>query len=119
MSTPEMPSSMDAVEVVKAAESGALPGAEIAGPMALDVAISEQAATIKGVNNAVSGKADVLLVPNLEAGNILFKQMVYSTECHRCRLGAWYESPDNTNVTRRPARGKTCFGSHGICLCCP
>jgi len=76
--TPEMPSSMDAAEVVKAAESGALPGAEIAGPMALDVAISEQAATIKGVNNAVAGKADVLLVPNLEAGNILFKQMVYS-----------------------------------------
>ena len=78
VSTPEMPSSMDAAEVVKAAESGALPGAEIAGPMALDVAISEQAATIKGVNNAVAGKADVLLVPNLEAGNILFKQMVYS-----------------------------------------
>ena len=76
--TPEMPSSMDAAEVVKAAESGALPGAEIAGPMALDVAISEHAATIKGVNNAVAGKADVLLVPNLEAGNILFKQMVYS-----------------------------------------
>jgi phosphotransacetylase len=76
--TPEMPSSMDAVAVVKEVENGALPGAEIAGPMALDVAISEQAATIKGVNNAVAGKADVLLVPNLEAGNILFKQMVYS-----------------------------------------
>jgi phosphotransacetylase len=73
-----MPSSMDAVAVVKEVENGALPGAEIAGPMALDVAISEQAATIKGVNNAVAGKADVLLVPNLEAGNILFKQMVYS-----------------------------------------
>ena len=64
VSTPEMPSSMDAAEVVKVAESGALPGAEIAGPMALDVAISKQAATIKGVNNAVAGKADVLLVPN-------------------------------------------------------
>jgi phosphate acetyltransferase len=78
VSTPEMPSSMDAAEVVKEVENGSLPGAEIAGPMALDVAVSEQAATIKGVNNAVAGKADVLLVPNLEAGNILFKQMVYS-----------------------------------------
>ena len=78
ISTPGMPSSMDAVEVVKAVENGALAGAEIAGPMALDVAISEQAATTKGVNNAVAGKADVLLMPNLEAGNILFKQMVYS-----------------------------------------
>ena len=78
VSTPEMPSSMDAAEVIKEAENGSLPGAVIAGPMALDVAISEQAATIKGVNNAVAGKADVLLMPNLEAGNILFKQMVYS-----------------------------------------
>jgi phosphate acetyltransferase len=78
VSTPEMPSSMDAAEVVKEVENGSLPGAEIAGPMALDVAVSEQAATIKGVDNAVAGKADVLLVPNLEAGNILFKQMVYS-----------------------------------------
>ena len=78
VSTPEMPSSMDAAEVVEEAKNGSLPGAEIAGPMALDVAISEQAATIKGINNAVAGKADVLLVPNLEAGNILFKQMVYS-----------------------------------------
>ena len=75
---PEMPSSIEAVEVIKEVEKGALRGADVAGPMALDVAISEQAATIKGVNNAVAGKADVLLVPNLEAGNILFKQMVYS-----------------------------------------
>ena len=78
VSTPGMPSSMDAVEVVKEVENGVLSGAEIAGPMALDVAISEQAATTKGVDNAVAGKADVLLMPNLEAGNILFKQMVYS-----------------------------------------
>jgi phosphate acetyltransferase len=78
VSIPGMPSSMDAIEVVKEAENGVLSGAEIAGPMALDVAISEQAATTKGVDNTVAGKADVLLMPNLEAGNILFKQMVYS-----------------------------------------
>ena len=76
--TPEMPSSRDAFEIVKEAKNGVLPGAEIAGPMALDVAISAKAATIKGINNKVAGKADILLMPNLEAGNILFKQMVYS-----------------------------------------
>ena len=76
--TSEMPSSREAVEIVKEAKNGVLPGAEIAGPMALDVAISEKAATIKGINNKVAGKADILLMPNLEAGNILFKQMVYS-----------------------------------------
>ena len=86
LSMPEMPSSMDAAEVVKEAENGALPGAEIAGPMALDVAISKQAATIKGVNNAVAGNADVLLVPNLEAGNVLFKQMVYSVSANAAGL---------------------------------
>ena len=42
------------------------------------MAISEKAATIKGITNTVAGKADILLMPNLEAGNILFKQMVYS-----------------------------------------
>ena len=86
LSMPEMPSSMDAAEIVKEAENGALPGAEIAGPMALDVAISKQAATIKGVNNAVAGNADVLLVPNLEAGNVLFKQMVYSVSANAAGL---------------------------------
>ena len=70
MPTSEMPSSRDAVEIVKEAKNGVLPGAEIAGPMALDVAISEKAATIKGINNLVAGKADILLMPNLEAGNI-------------------------------------------------
>ena len=78
IATSEMPSSMDAIEIVKEAGNVALSGAEIAGPMALDVAISKQAAMIKGVKNEVAGKADVLIVPNLEAGNMLFKQMVYS-----------------------------------------
>jgi len=93
VSTPEMPSSMDAAEVVKEVENGSLPGAEIAGPMALDVAVSEQAATIKGVNNAVAGKADVLLVPNLEAGNILFKQMVYSMSATAAGLVLGMKAP--------------------------
>ena len=45
--------------------------------MALDIAVSRKAAEVKGVTSPVAGNADVLLVPNIEAGNMLFKQMVY------------------------------------------
>jgi len=47
------------------------------GPMGLDVAISQSAANIKGVNGDVAGNANILIVPNLEAGNVLFKSLVY------------------------------------------
>jgi len=74
---PSMPSSVEADEVVKRANNGEVTGAVIDGPLAFDIAVSPDAAKIKGVDSPVSGKTDILLVPNLEAGNILFKQMVY------------------------------------------
>ena len=74
---PSMPSSVEADEVVKRANNGEVTGAVVDGPLAFDIAVSPVAANIKGVDSPVSGKTDVLLVPNLEAGNILFKQMVY------------------------------------------
>jgi len=75
--TESVPSSMEADEIVKEAQNGAVPGAIIDGPFAFDNAVSKEAAKIKGVNSPVAGCADVLLVPNIEAGNVLFKQMVY------------------------------------------
>lgn len=75
--TESVPSSMEAAEVVKEAQNGAVPGAIIDGPFAFDNAVSSEAAKIKGINSPVAGCADVLLVPNIEAGNVLFKQMVY------------------------------------------
>jgi phosphotransacetylase len=75
--TESVPSSMEAAEVVKEAQNGAVPGAIIDGPFAFDNAVSIEAAKIKGINSPVAGCADVLLVPNIEAGNVLFKQMVY------------------------------------------
>lgn len=75
--TKAMPSSVEADEIKKLAQIGALSGAVIDGPLALDGALSEEAAKIKGIKSEVAGKADILLMPNLEAGNILFKQMVY------------------------------------------
>lgn len=71
-----MPSSIDAAEITRRAKSE-LPGALVDGPFALDNAVSLEAAQIKGISSPVAGSADILLVPNIETGNALFKQMVY------------------------------------------
>ena len=72
-----MLSSREAEEIVAAAERGEIPGALVGGPFAFDNAISPEAARLKKVSHPVAGHADVLLVPNIETGNALFKQMVY------------------------------------------
>lgn len=75
--SPAMPSSVEAADVVRRANSGAVTGAIVDGPFGFDNAVSPEAARIKGVDSPVAGQADILVVPNLEAGNFLFKQMVY------------------------------------------
>lgn len=77
VATPSMPSSIEAQQVVKAARAGEVEGALLGGPFAFDNAVSPAAAKLKGITDPVAGKADVLLVPNIETGNALFKQMVY------------------------------------------
>ena len=72
-----MPSSVEAAEVVKRANAGEVTGAIVDGPFAFDNAISPQAAIMKGITSPVAGNADVLVVPNIETGNGLFKMMVY------------------------------------------
>ncbi len=74
---PSMPSSVLAAEVATRAASGEVKDAVVDGPFGLDNAISPEAAQIKGIDSPVAGNADILVVPNVEAGNILFKQMVY------------------------------------------
>ena len=74
---PSMPSSVEAAEAVKRANDGAIVGAVVDGPLGFDNAVSPEAARIKGIESPVAGQADILIVPNLEAGNFLFKQMVY------------------------------------------
>ena len=71
-----MPSSVDAKKVMELAFEEKI-NAFIHGPLAFDNAVSEEAATIKGIKNDVAGDADILLVPNLETGNSLSKIMVY------------------------------------------
>lgn len=75
--TAAMPSSVDAGAIAEQAAAGAFPGAIVDGPLGFDNAVSKEAAAIKGIDGPVAGQADVLLVPNLESGNFLFKQMVH------------------------------------------
>ena len=69
-------SSLDAKEITELAKKENL-NAEVFGPLAFDNSISKKSAAIKGIKNSVAGKADVLLVPNVEAGNGLVKMMIY------------------------------------------
>ena len=71
-----MPSSKEATELTVRALKESIE-ADVFGPMAFDNSVSEKAAQIKGIKNAVAGKTDILLVPNVEAGNALVKMMIY------------------------------------------
>ncbi|MBY6240988.1 bifunctional enoyl-CoA hydratase/phosphate acetyltransferase [Methylosinus sp. Sm6] len=73
----KIPSTIEAAALCKMADRGQITGAEVDGPLAFDNAISPEAARAKGIKSSVAGDADILLAPDLEAGNILAKQLVY------------------------------------------
>jgi phosphotransacetylase len=75
--TSKMPATIDAAALCKMAERGQIRGGILDGPLAFDNAISKQAAEIKGIHSAVAGDPDILLVPDLEAGNMLAKQLSF------------------------------------------
>jgi phosphate acetyltransferase len=74
---PHMPSTVDAAALCKMAERGQIIGGVLDGPLAFDLAVSKQAVKIKGLASDVAGDADILIVPNIEAGNMLAKQLDY------------------------------------------
>jgi phosphate acetyltransferase len=75
--TPKIPSTIDAAALCKMADRGQITGALLDGPLAFDNAISKEAAAIKGIRSEVTGDADILVVPDLEAGNMLAKQLSF------------------------------------------
>ncbi|OEF95534.1 phosphate butyryltransferase [Vulcanibacillus modesticaldus] len=80
-----MQATVDAALLSKMSERGQIKGAIIEGPLALDNAISIEAARHKGIENQVAGLADILVVPNIEVGNVLYKSLVYFA---KARVGA-------------------------------
>jgi phosphotransacetylase len=73
----KMTATIDAAALCKMADRGQITGAVVDGPLAFDNAISKDAARIKGIKSEVAGDPDILLVPDLEAGNILAKQLSF------------------------------------------
>jgi phosphate butyryltransferase len=74
---PSMPATMDAAALTMMQNRGQIKGCIIDGPLALDNAVSVMAAEHKRIHSEVAGKADILLVPDIEAGNMLYKSLVY------------------------------------------
>lgn len=77
---PNMEATLHAAALSKMAERGQIKDCVIDGPLAFDNAISEEAAKHKGIQSPVGGKADILLVPNIETGNVLYKSLSYFAE---------------------------------------
>jgi len=74
---PDMPATVDAACLAKMAERGAIRGARVEGPLALDNAVSVEAARHKGIASELAGRADILVAPNIEAANILYKALIF------------------------------------------
>lgn len=74
---PKMPATMDAALIAKMNERKQIPGCIIEGPMAFDNAVDIKAAQMKGIDSPVGGHADIMIVPNIEAGNIYGKMLTY------------------------------------------
>jgi phosphate acetyltransferase len=74
---PKIKSTLDAAALCKMADRGQITGGILDGPLAFDTAVSVKAAKIKGLVSSVTGQADILVVPDLESGNMLAKQLEY------------------------------------------
>ena len=76
---PDMPATLDASLLSKMNDRGQIKGCIVDGPLALDNAISEEAAHHKGITGPVAGKADVLVLPNIETANVMYKCLTYTS----------------------------------------
>lgn len=77
---PKMQDTVDAKDLEEMCANGDIKGCIVGGPFALDNAVSEEAAKHKGMSHPIAGKADILLAPDIEAGNILYKSLVFFSE---------------------------------------
>src|SRR5690606_31973526 len=75
--TSKIPGTIEAAALCKMADRGQIVGGVLDGPLALDNAISPEAARVKGIDSKVAGRAQILVVPNLEAGNMLAKNLTF------------------------------------------
>lgn len=87
---PAMPATLDAAELVTYARTPGFPQSDVEGPFGFDNAISKESAKIKGIESNVSGDPDLLLLPDLQSANILYKSLIYMAQgaCAGTVIGA-------------------------------
>jgi phosphate butyryltransferase len=90
---PDMPETLDWAELAKMAERGQIKNALIEGPLALDLAVSKEAAKIKKIKSEVAGEADIFVVPDIAAGNIFAKGLIYLAEAKICGIVMGAQKP--------------------------
>ena len=89
----KMKDTIEAKELEDMYLRGEIKGCIVGGPFALDNAVSEEAAKHKGINHPVAGKADILVVPDIEAGNVLYKSITYFAKCENAGLIVGAKAP--------------------------
>ena len=89
----KMKDTVEAKELEEMYLNGEIKNCIVGGPFALDNAISEESARHKGINHPVAGKADILVVPDIEAGNILYKSITYFAKCENAGLIVGAKAP--------------------------
>lgn len=90
---PDMQATLDASVLSKMCERGQIKGCKVDGPLAIDNAISEEAARHKGIESQVAGNADIILVPNIEAGNVMYKTLTYTSSAKNGGILAGASAP--------------------------
>ena len=98
---PTIPSTIDAAALCKMADRGQITGGELDGPLAFDNAISPEAARIKGIKSPVAGQAQILVVPDLEAGNMLAKNLSFLSNADAAGIVLGARVPDHPDLARR------------------
>ncbi len=111
---PAIPSSLDAAVLSKMAERGQITGAIVDGPLAMDNAIDVQAARTKGITSLVAGHAEVLIVPNLESGNMLAKELTFIAHAEAAGLVIGAKVP--IMLTSRADDGRARLASCALAL---
>jgi phosphotransacetylase len=76
----KMPSTMDAAALAKMADRNQIAGGIVDGPLDLDIAVDAESARIKGVESPVAGQADILIAPDIDAGNMMYKELSFMSD---------------------------------------
>jgi phosphate butyryltransferase len=88
-----MEATIHAAELVKMNETGIIKNCKVAGPFAIDNAISKEAAKHKGITNPIAGDIDILVMPRIEAGNIFYKTMMFLASAKSASVIAGAKKP--------------------------